>query len=149
MQLSPWQSQAWGVGWGWGLLGTILPTSAGQNAEALWLLPRLTAEILKWKQKGSVQERLIQALLSSSVPYLASRYVFWREREKKTISDSWLTPCPVYATDGLSVIPLRSPAHKHIKTFYFQQHHTISVNKENLKHTKKKSLFWGVTFVFI
>lgn len=52
------------------------PHNSSQNAESLWLLPREREEILKLKQKSGVQEFLVQVLVTSFFPSLASMCVF-------------------------------------------------------------------------
>lgn len=74
MQLSLWQGQA-EVGGDGGPLETTLPTTASQNEESLWLLPRMTEEILKLKQEWCARISH-SSVISGFFPYLAGMYVF-------------------------------------------------------------------------
>lgn len=92
-------------------------------------LPRMTEEILKWKQEcsaGISHSGVMKApSLHTGKPVLC---VFYRKRTGSRVRP-WLTPC----LDRSAGIPLTSTP-EHTETVYFRdKHDTISVNKENLK----------------
>lgn len=122
------------------------PHNWGQNAGSLWLLPRITEEILQLKQKF-LCARISHSSVIKQLLSIPGQNVCILKKNRTENRFRILTHAMPSLCYRLSVISLRPLAHKHIQIFCFwDKHDTISVNKEHLKYIKRKC-FWGILFV--